>query len=271
MIIGITGSTSVLGSAVKETFKNFKVVNFDGDICKKKDINIWLNKNNINAIIHLAAIVPIEKVNRNKNEAKKVNFYGTKNLVDCIKKTFTKNNIWFFYASTSHIYKFSKKRINEKFKPSPISFYGKTKLMGENYIKKNGSNLSYCIGRIFSFTSIRQKKSFLVPNLVRKLKNKKKKLVFDNLNHYRDFLTIEDIGKAIKKLLNNKATGTYNICSGKKLSLIKIVKSLNYKKKEIIINKNHKQTMLVGDNKKLKKLKWKSSNIDFINYLKKEF
>ena len=40
---------------------------------------------------------------------------------------------------------------------------------------------------------------------------------------------------------------------------------------ENYINKNQKQTMLVGDNKKLKKLKWKSSNTDFINYLKKEF
>ena len=271
MIIGITGSTSVLGSALKETFKNFKVVNFAGDICKKKDINSWLSNNNLNAIIHLAAIVPIEKVNSNKNRAKKVNFNGTKNLVDCVKKTFRNNNIWFFYASTSHIYKFSKKKINEKFKPNPISFYGKTKLMGENYIKKNGNNLNYCIGRIFSFTSFRQQKSFLLPNLVKKLNGRKKKLVFNNLNHYRDFLSIKDIGNAIKKLLNNKATGTYNICSGKKLSLIKIVKSLNYKKKELIINKNQKQTMLVGDNKKLKKLKWKPSNTDFINYLKKEF
>ena len=271
MIIGITGSTSVLGHGLKKTLKNFKIVNFTGDICKKKDINNWLSKNNLNAIIHLAAIVPIQNVNKNKNKAKKVNFYGTKNLVDCVKKKFGKKKIWFFYASTSHIYKFSKKKISEKCKPSPVSFYGKTKLMAENYIKKNGKNLNYCIGRIFSFTSFRQEKSFLIPNLVNKLKERKKKLIFNNLNHFRDFLTLEDIGNAIKKLLDNKATGTYNICSGKKLSLIKIVKSLNYNKKELIINKNHKLTMLIGDNKKLKKLKWKSSNSNFINYLQKEF
>ena len=271
MIIGITGSTGVLGSALKKTFKKFKVVNFTGDISKKKDIISWLAENNLNAIIHLAAIVPIEKVNKNKYKAKKVNFYGTKNLVDCIKKTFVNSKIWFFFSSTSHIYKFSNKQINEKFKPSPISFYGKTKLMSENYIKKNGKNINYCIGRIFSFTSIRQKKSFIVPSLVKKLKDRRKKLFFNNLNHYRDFLTLEEIGDAIKKLLINKATGTYNICSGKKINLIKIAKSLNYKKKELIIKKNHKQTMLVGDNKKLKKLKWKLNNINYINYLKKEF
>jgi len=269
MIIGITGSTSVLGSALKETLKNFKLVNFTGDICKKKDINSWLTKNNLNAIIHLAAIVPIEKVNKNKYKAKKINFNGTKNLVDCVKKTFKNSKIWFFYASTSHIYKFSKKKINEKIKPSPLSFYGKTKLMSENYIKKNEKNINYCIGRIFSFTSIRQKKSFLVPNLVKKLKDRRKKLSFNNLNHYRDFLTLGDIGDAIKKLLINRATGTYNICSGKKINLIKIAKSLNYKNKELIIKKKHKQTTLVGEKNKLKKLKRKVSNINYINYLKK--
>ena len=38
------------------------------------------------ALIHLAAIVPIKIVNKNKQKAYKVNYQGTKNIIDGIKK-----------------------------------------------------------------------------------------------------------------------------------------------------------------------------------------
>jgi dTDP-4-dehydrorhamnose reductase len=41
----------------------------------------------------------------------------------------------------------------EKKLTNPINFYGKTKLMVENYIKKKSNKINYCIRRIFSFTS----------------------------------------------------------------------------------------------------------------------
>ena len=84
MIIGITGSYGVLGSILTKTLYKYKIVRFTGDICETKDIIKWLTNNNLSAIIHLAAIVPIDKVNQNKQKAKKINFYGTKKLVDCI-------------------------------------------------------------------------------------------------------------------------------------------------------------------------------------------
>ena len=38
----------------------------------------WITKNNLKAVIHLAAIVPIKDVNNNKKKAKDVNFLGLK-------------------------------------------------------------------------------------------------------------------------------------------------------------------------------------------------
>tara|TARA_B110000196_G_C20600860_1_gene410707 strand:+ start:103 stop:255 length:153 start_codon:yes stop_codon:yes gene_type:complete len=40
-------------------------------------------------------------------------------------------------------------------------------------------------------------------------------------------------------------------------------------KKKIIIKNNKNSTMLVGDNKKLKKLNWKPKRIEYIKYLYK--
>ncbi len=68
--------------------------------------------------------------------------------------------------------------------------------------------------------------------------------------------------------MNKKATGIYNICSSKKISLRKIVNTLNLKKKKLFFNENSKQTVLFGDNRKLKKLKWNVKYINYLNYLK---
>lgn len=270
MIVGITGSYGILGSILTKLLYQHTIIRFNGDIRKTKDITKWLISNHFDAIIHLAAIVAIDQVNKDKKKAKIINFYGTKKLIDCINASYRKKKIWFFYASTSHVYNFSKKKIKEVTKTNPISYYGKTKLLGENYIKKNSNKINYCIGRIFSFTSKNQKKSYFIPNLLRKLNSSKKKIYFKNVNHFRDFLIDDDIGKAIKKLLVYRAKGIYNICSGKKISLINLIRCLNItKEKQIIIKNNTKSTMLVGDNKKLKKLHWKPKRIEYIKYLYK--
>tara|TARA_B100000809_G_scaffold231532_1_gene246747 strand:+ start:119 stop:940 length:822 start_codon:yes stop_codon:yes gene_type:complete len=270
VIVGVTGSYGILGSLLTKLLYQHTIIKFKGDIRKTKDIAKWLTSNNFDAIIHLAAIVAIDQVNKDKKKAKIVNFYGTKKLIDCVNASYRKKKIWFFYASTSHVYNFSKKKIKEETKTNPISYYGKTKLLGENYIKKNSNKINYCIGRIFSFTSKNQKKNYFIPSLIKNLNSSKKKLYFKNVNHFRDFLIDDDIVKAIKKLLVYRATGIYNICSGKKVSLISLIRYLNIaKKKQIIIKKNKNYTMLVGDNKKLKKLNWKPKKIEYLKYLYK--
>ena len=42
-----------------------------------------------------------------------------------------------FFSSTSHVYKSSKNKIKESDKKQPISYYGYTKLLAEEYITKN--------------------------------------------------------------------------------------------------------------------------------------
>ena len=58
-------------------------------------------------------------------------------------------------------------------------------------------------------------------------------------------------------MVNNKLQNDYNICSGSKISLKKIVKTVNirYKKKLVFIDTKNKN--LFGDNSKLKKMGFK--------------
>ena len=105
--IGLTGSTGSLGKVILQDNKKINFNCFKGDITNRTEVFDWINKNDINVVLHLAAIVPIKEVNRNRVKAKKVNFYGTKNIVDaCVEKKIK----WLFFSSTSHVYKSSKKK-----------------------------------------------------------------------------------------------------------------------------------------------------------------
>ena len=253
--IGITGSTGVLGSYIKKNLKNIKFDCFNGNITNKKDIQEWLKGKKFDALFHFAAVVPTKKVLKNYNHSKKINYHGTKLLIDCVKKNQTTK--WFLFTSTSHVYKFSKKKVTENSILEPISKYGLTKLMAEKYLLKNKQKVNICIIRIFSYTNIDQNISFFIPSIYKKFLNNNL-INLNNINHIRDFVDINDIYSAIKLLYKKKSKGVYNIGSGIPIPLIKIVKYLaTLFNKNYVINNTNKQTMLVADLKKLIKLGWK--------------
>ena len=267
---GITGHTGVLGSELIKKNNTIKFIKFYGDITNKKHVNDWIIKSDINIVFHLAAIVPTEIVKKEPKKANKVNYLGTKILIDELIKS--KKIKWFFFSSTSHVYKFSQKKLNEKSRLEPFSLYGLTKLKAEKYIQKKlkRAKIPFCIGRIFSFT---HKKKTLKKYNQRKIATplvNKKIVFFENTNHYRDFLSTGDVCKAINILFKKKAHGIYNIGSGKKISISYIIKLIFQKYKKIYkINKKNKSTMLVADISKIKAFKWKPKNniLSIINEL----
>ena len=251
---GITGHTGSLGKILVKSKKNIKYFLFKGDIRKKDNIKDWFSKNKFDAVIHLAAIVPIKTVNNNKKKALEVNYLGTKNLVDEVIKNEIK---WFFFSSTSHVYDSSSLKLNEKSKISPISYYGKTKHLAEKYIVKKFKNKKniFCIGRIFSTTNANQKNNYLVPDLKTKAKKAKKKITLKNLNHFRDFISMYDISNIILALYRKKYKGIINIGTGKGVLLKDIAKIIcNKFEKNYRFIDNKKSTSLVADVTKLKKI-----------------
>ncbi len=251
--IGITGSTGSLGRILIKYKKKINYFYFKGDIRKKKEVFEWFKKNRLDVVIHLAAIVPIKEVNKNKKKALQTNYLGTKNIVDA---SLANNISWLFFSSTSHVYKSSKIRIKENSRKEPISYYGKTKLLAEKYIqKKMNKKINYCIGRIFSTANKNQRKNYLVPDLKIKTKTKSKIIKLENLNHYRDFILMKDISKIVHFLRKKKYNGIINIGNGKPILLKNIAKIIFKKKNKIpVFIDNFKPTFLVSNNSKLKKL-----------------
>ena len=257
----ITGSNGVLGSKLKKKIP-LKFYKFKGDIRNKKTVDRWIKKKNFDILIHLAALVPTNLVNKNYKKAYDINVRGTDNLINSLKKKKIKPK-WLFFSSTSHVYKpLNKfKKISENSKIDPASSYGKTKFLAEKLLLKKlkRSQIKVCIGRIFSFTDKKQKEPFVIPSIKKKMENAKNKIIFENMNHFRDFLSTNDIIAAINILLKTRKSGIYNIGSGKKFDLKKIVKLFNKKKKKIVFKDTKRTTYLISNNNKIIKTKWKPS------------
>lgn len=261
---GITGSSGVLGKKIKKILP-YKFIEFKKDITNSNEVKKWVDKYDFDIFIHLAAVVPARRVSRDFKKAHNVNVKGTINLINSIINKKNKPK-WFFFSSTSHVYKlnYTSKKTSEKEIPRPQTKYGKTKFMAENYLRKKlkKTKINLCIGRIFSFTDKKQKSTFVIPSITKKIKLAIKSVTLHKLNHYRDFLNTKDIALAINSLRKIKAKGIYNIGTGHQFHLkeIAVVISKKFNKKVNFID-SRRTTFLIADNKKILGINWKPKKI----------
>ena len=272
MIIGITGHKGILGKSIIKYLKQtnnrkYKIIVYKNDILEFDNLKKWIQK--LDVILHLAAITDINKVKKNKKYSKKVNYESVKFISNYIKNN--NLNVKIIFLSSSHVYASSKKNILENSKLYPISYYGKLKLKSENEIRKKISN--YLIIRLFSYYSDQQEDNFLIPSLIKKIKNlNDKKLKLKNYNHIRDFSSIYYVTENICKIIFNDSKGIINCGSGNGFELQQLAKQIAKKKfnKVIFLDKRFKtknKTRIVSNITKLKKInKIKTKHNFFDNF-----
>lgn len=262
---GITGASGVLGNELIKKLP-FKFIKFSGNLINNNDLKKWITNNDFDLFIHLGAIVPTKDVIKNYNFAKKVNITATYKLLKLLIKKENKPS-WFFFSSSSHVYGERKHlvKVSENSITKPSTLYGKTKLEAEKKIIKYNKNINICIGRIFSFTDKKQKKPFIIPVIKSKFFSKNKIINIDNLNHFRDFISVDDIAKTIYRLYKKKKTGIYNIGSGHPTNILKFANYLSNKNNKVFYYKKNKPTYLISNNNKLKKI---GINIKRLSYKK---
>tara|TARA_B100001057_G_scaffold202598_1_gene203357 strand:- start:2970 stop:3821 length:852 start_codon:yes stop_codon:yes gene_type:complete len=274
VVVAYTGPKSVLAKSFVKHYRNkFIFKSYTGDVRDYKSINLWLKKNtDINIFINFAAITSNKNCEKDKKKALDVNYKSITKLLNLINKIPMKNFNYFLSISSSHVFKKSNSKLSENSIKKPLNYYGITKLALENYIFKNQNKFRFKIGiaRIFNYYNKGQKKGFFINDVIKRLKENKKIIKFNNVNAYRDFISMKDINIALFKMINLKLTNDYNICSGKKVFLPDIINHLSkiYKKKVLIIN-SKKSSMLIGSNAKLRKKGWKITNKKLFNELYK--
>ena len=105
------------------------------------------------------------------------------------------------------------------------SNYGKNKLISERWLKKTlkkkllSLRISNVIGTKFTLNK-RQAGKLFYDNFL-ELRKIKKRLVFNN--DFKDFITIDQLSKIIKKLIQNNINGIFNVSLGEKVYLSEMV------------------------------------------------
>ena len=220
--VGLTGHRGVLGSILHERLSKhtIRVETYFGDITDAPRLASWFRAHQFDFFFHFAAIVPVPKVMQNPMAAYETNAIGTYNI--CKQVVINQPKLWLFLASSSHVYKprgiKEKQPINERFELEPKNFYGVTKLAGEQISRPllNVYDVAYCIGRIFSFSSVRQKDSYLVPTLEEKIKQLPEDGLLEVINgkSKRDLMDAETVIDCVLYLAKSRFKGTLNIGSG---------------------------------------------------------
>lgn len=259
--------------------KNIKVEKIN--ILNKKKLEKLFSIYNFDGVIHLAAKCVVSESQKYPDIYYKTNIIGTKNIIKYSKKFKVKH---FIFSSSCSIYGNSDGIVKENNKKKPVSYYGKTKLIGENLIKRSFKNtkIKFVILRYFNVVGADLKnkigeigdKDRLFNNISKKVINKN-----FNINIYgndyktkdgtciRDYMHVYDLAKihliCLKKFEHIRKSLELNCSYGKGYSVLDIVKSFEKiaKRKINLIYKERRNgdtEKVIASNKKLNQfIKWK--------------
>ncbi|WP_081649717.1 NAD-dependent epimerase/dehydratase family protein [Fodinicurvata sediminis] len=149
--------------------------------------------------------------------------------------------------------------------PSPESLYGTAKDATRRLVSKTCADkgVSCAWGRVFFPYGEGEPSTKLIPQVVRVLSGRSDALEV-NGHHFRDFLHIDDVARGFWALLQQEATGVYNVSSGEPVSIAAVVKELG----RLMQSDAHRVQMrkqgedcgphlICGDNRKLRELGWR--------------
>lgn len=191
-------------------------------------------------IIDCAASISVEESQQNPHLYLENNIIGLSNLLLCLKE----NNMGdcpIIFSSTAAVYQSKEYPINEEDPINPLSWYGKSKHMGEEVLRwvhggKVGIfryfNAAGCAEDLFHpATSF----SHLLPNVIMAAKFGKTVKVFGNDyatpdgTGVRDYVHVEDIARShtmgLLYLVNQKEGFTVNLGSQKGYSVLQVIKT----------------------------------------------
>lgn len=244
--------------------RNTKVKYKKLDSKNKKEIYNYIKRIKPETVVHLGSDNPsyMDKVKSDKFY--KENIYFTKSLIEALVGNNLK--VHFIFSNSSQIFSKNKNKVNEKSRLNALTHYSRFRVDILNSLLKlkNNKNFSYTNLILFNHDSKLRNKKFLLPRLVKAIKNKDSKFINEiyKENIIADFSHAEEICNAIYLLIKkNISVNNLILSSGIKTKVNDLIEYLILKYKlniklSLKVKKNN--NYLVGDNNLAKKLlKWR--------------
>lgn len=175
---------------------------------------------NFDVVIHLAAKSDVTESVIHPKDTINVNLNGTINVLKCCVQNKIRKII---FASSASVYGDHENIITEKSVTVPLSPYGKSKLDAEIQIRKFAGEFGFCavILRLFNVYGKGQNDQYagVISKFLKNISENKPLIIYGDGNQTRDFVSIYDVIRAIECAISSENSGTYNIASGKSVSI----------------------------------------------------
>jgi len=224
----ITGAEGFTGRhLLKELTKHgYECIGLKSDLLDKDAILSEVVTVSPNYVIHLASISFTAEVDTNK--IYNVNVVGSMNLLEAISKLKEPpENV--ILASTAAVYGVAGKAFqDEEMEPAPVSHYACSKLCMEHLAKNYANFFPITIVRPFNYTGPGHGEKFLIPKIVKAYKTGQTQIELGNLDVFREFNDVRDVCTIYRIIMSSSpAFGAVNICTGRSLSLLKIIEIMD--------------------------------------------
>ena len=223
MKIAITGGSGLIGTELCNLFKqNHDITVLDFKEPKTSDVNfikIDIENSNeiidstkeIDLIIHLAAALGVVETEKNPVKTLDVNAIGTKNVLEACR---TNNIKKIIFSSSSEVYgEPVRVPIKETDNAIPITTYGTSKFVAEEYIKAYSKNygIQYTIFRLFNVYGLMQATDWVLPEFVDRAISNQPIIVHNDGSQIRAFCYVSDVAAAFQTALETANGEIINI------------------------------------------------------------
>ena len=188
--------------------KKGKVTFVKGELLDSRKLEKVLQ--GVDVVYHLAARVAARLVNASHHLYEQINNWGTAELVYAVEKSNVKK---FIYASSIAVYGDSAEQIDENTIPNPKTYYGSSKLRGEEHVARLMSKIdtyTLRIGNVYGYgTSMRF--DTVVNKFMFDAEFKGRIKILGDGNQKRAFINIERLINILSDLKTSSLkSGTYN-------------------------------------------------------------
>ena len=148
----ITGVNGQLGYDVKRELLErgytdiLAPTRVDLDITNEDAVKEMIREYRPSVIFHCAAYTAVDKAEEEQDKCYQVNVLGTKYLTEAAKEVGAK----IIYISTDYVFDGTKEGLYQvEDKVNPVNYYGKTKYLGENFIREYDNHIIVRISWVF--------------------------------------------------------------------------------------------------------------------------
>lgn len=223
----ITGGSGLLGSRFRKFSKDYEVISTYNrnveenavklDITNEKDVLDKITSINPDLVIHPAALTNVDYCEDHQKEADQINAQGTLNIVKACEEADAK----LIYVSTDFVFDGEKGKYQENDKTNPISYYGLSKLKGEEFVIN--SNINYAIARVSVLYGWHKNFNYVTWVINELNENNQINIVTDEFNSPT---YAENAAEAILNIYSKDKEGIYHIAGDERINRFEFAKNI---------------------------------------------